>query len=374
MNGLVRSGLPVMALVAVVALVPGWAEGRAPTWPEAGAAAVSCGVLPWSRRRPVAVFLVALAGSLVSLFLSKLVFPAAVPVVVALYVIGSSRSLRMTTACTATAVVAVITQVQVVRQIPTFTLRNGTQLGWFVAAAAIGVALQTQRRLRETVEERARKAEESREAEARRRVGEERLRIAQELHDVIGHCISVINVQAGVAAHLLRKDPAEAEKSLDVIRGTSGTALEEIRTTLGLLRGASEAAPTSPVRGLDDLPALLDRARRSGLLVTVTRHGDPRGVPHVLEETVYRLIQETCTNALRHAGPGTAVHVRLTFAEQELVVVVEDDGAGSAPTGGGSGFGLQGMRERVEAASGTLETRRLDPGFRVTAHIPTEAS
>jgi DNA-binding NarL/FixJ family response regulator len=208
-----RGSLAAIALFCVMLFVPGLAEGRPPLWAEATTAGVSCGVLPWCRRFPRTVYLVALAGTLGSIYLTQLVFPAALPVLVSLYVLGARCSIAVTAAGTVVAVVAVLAQVQLVREIPGFTLRNGTQLGWFVAAAALGVAVQAHRRYQQMAEERTRKAAESSEMEARRRVNEERLRIAQELHDVVGHCIAVINVQAGVAEHLVRRDPDTAEKA-----------------------------------------------------------------------------------------------------------------------------------------------------------------
>jgi signal transduction histidine kinase len=367
--------LAAIALFCVMLFLPGLAEGRPPLWAEAATAGVSCGVLPWCRRFPRAVFLVTLAGTLGSIYVTQLVFPAAAPVLVSLYVLGTRCSIAVTAAGTLAAVVLVLAQVQLVREIPAFTLRNGTQLGWFVAAAALGVAVQEHRRYRQMAEERTRKAAESSEIEARRRVNQERLRIAQELHDVVGHCIAVINVQAGVAEHLVRKDPDTAEKAVGLIRTTSGTALEEIRTTLGLLRTAEdEESPRAPMRGLDDIPHLIERARATGLRIEQTCHGPSRDIPAFIGETIYRLVQETLTNALKHAGPGTDVLVDMTFAEQELLVTVEDNGGGHGGDGGGSGLGLRGMRERVEAAGGTVRISHLRPGFRVTAHIPTEAS
>ncbi|MEU7279835.1 histidine kinase [Streptomyces sp. NPDC045431] len=370
-----RAWPATVGLFALVAFLPGLTEGEGPTWPAVVAAAVSCGVLPLCRRFPATAFVVATAGTLASIYVTKLVFPAGAPVLVALYSIGARLSVRVSTMCTLVAVIAVFTQVQLVRHIPPFTLRNGTQLGWFVAATAIGVAVQSQRKFREMAEERARKAEQSREAEARRRVDEERLRIAQELHDVIGHSIAVINVQAGVAVHLVHKDPATTEKSLEMIRTTSATALEEIRTTLGLLRAAEdEAPPRGPVPGLGEIPDLIERARAAGLTIEHVRRGDVRPLPTVVGTTVYRLVQETLTNALKHSGVGTGVLVSMDFLDHELRVSVEDDGRGTGGSGGGSGLGLRGMRERVEAAGGGLRVDRLSPGFRVTARIPTEAS
>lgn len=374
MGGAWRAWLAAAGLFVLVVFLP-LGGGEAPGWDSVVAAAVSCGVLPLCRQFPVVAFVIAAAAVLVSVNVTTLVFPAAAPVLVALYVIGARCSLGVTAVCTLVAIVSVFTEVEVVRHIPTFTLRNGTQLGWFVTAASIGVAVQNQRRFREIVAERTRRAEQSREAEARRRVNEERLRIAQELHDVIGHTIAVINVQAGVAVHLVYKDPVTAEKSLELIRTTSGTALEEIRTTLGLLRAGYEPGlPRGPVPDLSNLVDLIKQARASGLAVEHVRRGDVRQVPTVIGTTVYRLVQETLTNALKHSGPGTAVLVEMDFFEHELQIRVEDDGQGVGGSGGGSGLGLRGIRERVDAAGGTLEVSRLSPGFQVKARFPTEAS
>ncbi|WP_167828841.1 sensor histidine kinase [Streptomyces sp. MZ04] len=351
-------------------------EGQPPRLAEVAAAALSCAVLPWCRKRPLAGLALVLTACLVLVYLTAQVFPSSFPVLAALYYIGLTLTVRVTAASTLVILAAVFVTAQVVRHVPAFDLRNGAQLGWFVAASAIGVAVANQRQLRMAADERAQRAEESREAEAMRRVGEERLRIAQELHDVIGHSIAMINVQAGAAAHVIERRPQEARESLQLIRSASTTALEEIRTTLGLLRqGAPGALQVAPVFGLNDVSALVERARAGGLDAGWTLRGRRREVPAVIGATVYRLVQEALTNVLKHAGPGTEVEVKLEFHDRELWVSVTDDGAGTRHReADGGGLGLRGMKERVAAAGGTLDAGPCPPGFRVAAKIPTEAS
>jgi signal transduction histidine kinase len=151
---------------------------------------------------------------------------------------------------------------------------------------------------------RAQQAETTREEEAQRRVAEERLRIAQELHDVIAHHVSVINVQSGVARHLLQRDPDRAGVALDVVREASRAALAETAQLVGLLRNDEEGLPTSPAPGLDRLDELVEATRRAGLEVQLQRVGQPLVVAPAADLVAYRVVQEALTNALKH-GAGT---------------------------------------------------------------------
>ncbi|MEU0601947.1 sensor histidine kinase [Streptomyces sp. NPDC006393] len=365
--------LVVFALVVVLPAVAGHHEE---TWAQLGVGAVGCAALLLRIRWPLPVLVVTLACALASMALTALVFPAALMVLVALVRVGMSLPVRVVTVCTAVTVCVVYFTVDLARNIKSFDLISADQLGWFVAASAAGVAVANQRRFVAEAEERALRAEQSREAEAHRRVSEERLRIAQELHDVIGHSIAVINVQAGTAAHVIDVRPKQVRQSLELIRQASSSAMEEIRTTLGLLRTADpQHLPVAPAPGLDDVSGLVDGARAGGLRVCCVVDGPVREVPHVVGTTVYRLVQEALTNAVKYAGAGANVEVRLEYEEHGLRLSVEDDGAGTAAAGPqGSGLGLRGMRERVEAVGGTLEVGRRRPrGFRVAAQIPTEA-
>ena len=207
------------------------------------------------------------------------------------------------------------------------------------------------------------------EEQALRRVGDERLRIAREVHDVVAHAMVAINVQAGVAAHLLDRDPEQARTALRAIKAASGEALSDLRATLGVLREAEGAAPVRPTGALDDLDELAAGLRAAGAHVAF--EVEPLdGVPAAVHAAGYRIVQEALTNALRHARP-SQVRVRVTREDDAVRVEVVDDGAGAAADGGGAGHGVRGMRERVAALDGTLEAGPVPGGgWRVLAHLP----
>ena len=206
------------------------------------------------------------------------------------------------------------------------------------------------------------------EEEAQRRTGEERLRIAREVHDVVAHAMVAINVQAGVAAHRLDQDPDQARSALRAIKATSGAALTDLRTALGVLRDGDTDAPVGPAAGLGDLDELAAGLRAAGVRVEVDAAG-VEGLPAAVHAAGYRIVQEALTNVLRHAG---AANVRVTVARgpEDVRVEVLDDGAGGRGAGG-SGNGVRGMRERAAALSGTLESGPAEGGgWRVLATLP----
>ena len=248
--------------------------------------------------------------------------------------------------------------------------------------------------------------------DAQRRVDEERVRIARELHDVVAHTMATITVQAAAATQLLRDRPDDAAESLKAIRAASKDGLRELRAILDVLRTATgdadePADPTQPAPGLSRLDALVSGVCAAGLPVTVTVTGRPRDLPAVTDLSAFRIIQEALTNTLRHAGPATAA-VTVDYAEAALRVEVTDTGQGltdsaaeaayaaffasagspsfapgffaadnsgqAAGTAGGTvGHGLRGMRERAAAAGGTIEIGpREAGGFRVAATLPID--
>jgi signal transduction histidine kinase len=207
----------------------------------------------------------------------------------------------------------------------------------------------------------------------------ERLRIAREMHDIVAHHISVVVIQAQGAQRVADSDPARAKAAMADVERTSRIALEEMRRLLGLLRSGEPAAPNStyvPSAGLADIDILAERLRRAGLGVTVVRHGEPADVPEDVGLTVYRIVQESLTNVLKHAGPA-AVTVELDFSDGVAVTVTDDGrGASAALTGiPGAGRGTTGMRERVAALGGKLSAGpKPGGGYRVHATIPLENS
>lgn len=242
---------------------------------------------------------------------------------------------------------------------------------WLSALAAVIGASEAWRARRERLAQ-ARTALAETE---RRRGSEERLRIAQELHDVLGHHVSLINVQAGVALYLMDDDPEQARTALTAIKQSSRDLLKEMRSTLGVLRAVDEPPPHHPVPGLAQLDALVADTEAAGLPVDVETRGAARDLPPSVDLAAYRIVQEALTNARRHAGRARA-RILLDFDESGLTVQVDDDGCGAAaaPPVEGGGNGLPGMRERATALGGTITAGpRAEGGYRVRATLPVAA-
>lgn len=258
---------------------------------------------------------------------------------------------------------------------PWYSAENIALFAWSGMAAAAGEATRNRRAYVAAVEERAERAERTREEEAKRRVAEERMRIARELHDVVAHHIALVNVQAGVAAHIMDSRPDQAKQALAHVREASRSALDELRATVGLLRQSGDpAAPMEPAPGLGVLDQLVDGFRRAGLPVEVVEE-DPGTLPASVDLTAYRVIQESLTNVHKHAGPGARAEIRIARGAAELeVTVVDRGGSPQAPGTAGGGHGLIGMRERAAALGGTCEAGpRTQGGFRVHARLPLAA-
>jgi signal transduction histidine kinase len=223
---------------------------------------------------------------------------------------------------------------------------------------------------------RAQKAmlEENREHEARLRVHSERLRIARDLHDAVGHQVALISVQAGALGYLLDTDLDKARESLAHIHRASEAALEELRLTVGLLRQPGDSEPTEPASGLGRLEELIGSFSATGLNVTCHVTGEARPLPEAVDLTAYRVIQESLTNTAKHAA-GASASVRLAFRPGVLALAVEDDGPGVSGNGhagnGHGGHGLIGMRERAAAVGGWVSAGpRGGGGFQVLAELP----
>jgi signal transduction histidine kinase len=239
-------------------------------------------------------------------------------------------------------------------------------LGLAAWLLVLGTSTEILRIRRERATELARAHEE----EQRLRSTEERLRLARELHDTVAHHLSLINVQAATALHLIDQRPAHAEGALAAIKQASGAALDELHALLDLMRTGGETAPRVPTPTIADLEALVDRTSAAGVPVELDIDGVRRPLAAPIETTAYRVAQEALTNVARHAGPTHAV-VLLSYRPDALVVQIDDHGHRSREVPIGVGSGLAGMRERVQALGGSLDAApRAGDGFRVRAWIP----
>ncbi|UWP78865.1 histidine kinase [Dactylosporangium fulvum] len=241
-----------------------------------------------------------------------------------------------------------------------------------VAAILAGAGLVTEmgteavRLAKQAIREQRRLEEERR----RRRASEERLRIAAELHDVLGHHLSLINVRAGVGLHLMAREPEEARLALDTIHRASAEALREVQSVLNTLYPTGEAAPRAPAPGLDRLDELTADA---GLPVRTVVDGEPRSLPSGVDRAAYRIVQEALTNVRRHAGAGAAATITVEYRPEALVIQIDNHGGAREPADAPAGNGITGMRERAAALGGTLATGP-EPGggWRVRADLPLD--
>lgn len=245
-------------------------------------------------------------------------------------------------------------------------------------AIAAGDASRSRRAYAAEVEERARRAEQDREQEARRRVTEERLRIARDLHDVVGHQLALVNMQASVADHVLTDSPERAREALAHVRQSGRTALAGLRDTVRLLRQVGEPdMSVEPAAGLAQLEDLIGSFRRSGMRIEYSVGGAACPLHPAADLVAYRVVQESLTNASKHAS-GDTVSVGVDYSPAAVRIIVENDGKGGPgarkPAVDGGGHGILGMRERVSMIGGSLEAGpSLGGAFRVRAMLPLRA-
>jgi signal transduction histidine kinase len=241
---------------------------------------------------------------------------------------------------------------------------------WLLLILAVSEVIRFRLAYRTESRRRALEEERTRSEEARRQASEQRLGIARELHDVLAHSISLINVQAGVALELMDQRPDSARNALASIKQTSKDALIEVQSVLAALRQADEPAPHAPTPTLADLTGLLDNAKAAGLDTRLQTTGTPAAVPIAVEQAAYRIVQEAVTNVVRHAD-ATSVTVRLSYLSDELQLTVEDDGRGASTPLSNGGYGISGMKERASALGGQLSAgQNSGRGFSVRARLP----
>ncbi|MCJ0869140.1 sensor histidine kinase [Streptomyces sp. AP-93] len=355
-----------MVLVLAVLVLVGVAEGQrlGPGGRAANALVVSwllaltvCAVLLLRRRFPLAVGWCTVVGTGAYYLLSTVDGPLVLVPIVVLYGLASQGRIQVAVAMAAVMVIGVGAGALAGGDV------NGTAVfmltGWLIAVVALGAMRHG----------RVAYAEE----EAQLRAVQERLRIARELHDVIGHNMSMINVQASAALHRLKKDPDQAAEALAAIKEGSKEGLRELRATLGVLRQVDEEAPTAPTPGLARIEDLVVSAGLAGLDVRIERSGTEHRLPAAVDLAAYRIVQESLTNAAKHSG-ARHVTVRISYEDTHLTLVVEDDGQGPFPSRTASGgSGIAGMTERARALGGTLTAQHAPHGaFVVHARLPIQ--
>src|SRR5215216_3967749 len=322
---------------------------------------VAAAVLLGRRRWPRGVLAVTVAASVVYLLLE---YPHG-PILLAMSVAMYSVAVRLPAGGSLVACAVALGAVVIPDLLVTDPERLLTEVWLLLAPWAIGTVV----RLGREAEQRARQDQ------TRRRADQERLRIAREVHDVVGHSLAVINLQAGVALHVVGRRPEQAEVALAAIKRSSKDALEELRATLAVFRQPENVdGPWRPAPGLGQLEALVAAMAEGGLPVQVAVTGERAKLPATVDLAAYRIVQESLSNVARHAGPAT-VTVRVGYQADAVVVEIADTGRGraSSSAAGPAGYGIAGMRERVAAVGGTLHAGPgADGGFRVCARLPFE--
>jgi signal transduction histidine kinase len=328
-------------------------------------------VLAGRRRWPVPVFLATALASLVYYVLDFGDGPGWIALFIALYTLTAYGDGRRSVLIAGVAI-GVLTVGWAVAAADTVPR---AAIGWVffriaasVMAAALGESVRSRRAIAAEAQERARQAERTREEEARSRVDAERLRIAREVHDTVAHAIAIINVQAGVTAYLLDKRPERARDALETIEQTSAQALHEMRAVLGVLRDEDNGRVPHP--GLGQVLELAAVAREAGLDINLEVTPSPAPLPSAVDHTAYRILQESITNVIRHAGL-TRVTVAIDHGTDALEVRVSDEGAPVDASPAGPGRGIAGMRERCGLLGGELTAGpRPGGGFEVKARLP----
>jgi signal transduction histidine kinase len=328
--------------------------------------ALSCVVLAWRRRYPLTVLTISVLAVVTYSALGYVNGAVLLAPAIALFAVAQRAPTRQS--LTAALATLLALGASTVIPNPFGPLGGGTELLPFLIAAPLfgGIALRNRNAYVAAIQARA-------EDEAKRRVDEERLRIARELHDIVAHSMATINVQASVAAHVLADNPAAAGEALQAIRQSSKDGLRELRAILSVLRQADEGDPTQPAPGLGQLDSLISNASSAGLPVMLRKSGAAADLPPAVDLAAYRIVQESLTNVIKHAGPAATATVSLRYAGAGLEIEVTDTGLGPGPVSmtPGDGHGLIGMRERAASVGGTLESGPgPEGGYRVLAVLP----
>ncbi len=362
--------LPAFAIAVTVVdlLVSG--EGKQPGAAAAALALASAATVALAHRLPLAALTASGAIGLTLVASGYRLHSTAVAPAVALYAVARTGRRTRTVAIWGLATVAAMVAEPLVTDVSPLSLDTWLNVFLIAIPLLLGEVVRAHHSYVELLLERIALAKRSREETVLRRVEEERLRIARDLHDVVAHTLTTINVQAGVAAH--RREPERAYEALALIKETSREALEELRGVVGVLRGdGDEEAPTMPAPQLDALAVLAEETRRQGIDVELAVGGEPpETVPEAIQLAAFRIVQESLTNVLRHAGP-VETKVEVDIGRQLLHLRVRNARGTATTSADGAGAGIVGMRERAAAVGGSLTAARLpDHGFEVTADLP----
>lgn len=366
------------AVLALAVTVPGQLEAwtgtfathrQGPHWAEAVAYGVASLSLAFRRVHPLGVLLTMCAVMVAefAVFGSPEGYGVAIPPIVAAYTVADreKRSRALVGLAAVIGLGLAWNFLDPVNQTLAQHLQGNAWISPWIIAWLLGAYLRTRRLYKEGL---AREREER----ALTAVAEERNRIARELHDVVGHSVSVMTVQASAVRRLMRPDQEKERAALETVEAAGREALAEMRRMVGVLRSGDSPPDLAPPPTLDQLDRLVDNFRRAGLDVSFETTGEVAPLPAGLDLTAYRLVQEALTNTLRHAGAHRAV-VHIGYGDGRLAICVRDDGAG--PDGSPPGTGLLGMRERVAVYGGTLTTGAADGGgFELRAELPVAAS
>jgi signal transduction histidine kinase len=374
-----------VALVAALAVSGGYAEANPghrygglhlASHPPLAAyllLAVPAIALIWRNSRPVEVFSLAVGGAAGWAALGQIDGAALVPVIVGLYWVALTRGRRVAVAAGLAGAAVIFVTEGLLGPFGWLGGPNATMWPELLAAGAVGAYVAARRQWLAAESDRAARAEQAREEETRRRVDAERMRIARELHDVVAHSMAMINVQATAAGMRMADDPVSAAEAIQAIRTASKSGLRELRTILEVLRQADGGSPAVP--DLRAIAALVEATSAAGTLTTLELAEPPVALPPPVMLAAYRIVQESLTNVVRHAGR-VAATVSLRYDSGYLHVdVVNDGGAAPAAFSDGTGAGLTGMRERAAALGGTLDAGpRPGGGFAVHARLPVAAA
>jgi signal transduction histidine kinase len=352
--------------------------------PRVGALALvmaMCAPIALRRKYPVGAFAAVIAAGGLEVLILPRPLGSDLAVLVVLYTLAAYRPRQV--ALPGLVVCLLGSAIAIAKWAPEHSIRDLWTLGevlavfWGPAAVAwlLGDMTRWRRSYYRELEERAARLERERDAQAQIAAAAERARIARELHDVVAHNVSVMVVQSDGASYALDSSPDKARDALAAISATGRQALAEMRSLLGVLRSASDApagvaAELEPQPGIEQLSGLLEQARLTGLPVSFTVEGVPRHLPQGTALTAYRVVQESLTNARKHGGAGVTAMVTLRFCDDEVAIIVSDDGT-AAKTADGLGHGLIGMRERVELFGGTVTAGpKPGGGFQVMVTLP----